>query len=367
MTRHLLAGASLGLLSCGSALATPSLEQLNAIVSAQQEQIEALQQDSRPSASRTYLGGYGELHANFNKDGSDEVDFHRFVLLIGHDFTARIRFRSELELEHSLAGDGKPGEVELEQAYIEYDLRPGSVVRGGLMLVPVGILNETHEPATFYGVERNRVENKIIPSTWWEAGAGYSQSFAESGLSYDLFVHSGMATDLTSSSPIRSGRQKVAEATADDWATTARITYQGVPGLQLSASLQYQKDLSQVAGDGIDDATLFSTHAILNRGMFSARALYAQWDINGATATAMGKDQIMGWYLEPSIRPCEHWGVFLRYSGLEQARDQEETNWVAGLNVWPHDQVVIKADYNRRENPDQSVDRSINLGLGYHF
>ena len=120
--------------------------------------------------NETSLGGYGELHYNQVDNGDNQLDFHRFVLYVGHEFNQRVRFHSELELEHAFSATGKPGEVELEQAYIEYDLNDRTVVRGGAMPVPVGILNETHEPATFYGVERNPVEKHIIPATWWEGG-----------------------------------------------------------------------------------------------------------------------------------------------------------------------------------------------------
>jgi len=122
---------------------------------------------------KTTIAGYGELHYN-NLSAQDPVhdvdmiDFHRFVLFFGHQFNDKTRFYSEFELEHSLAGDGAPGEVELEQAFIEFDLQPGLHARAGLFLIPVGLINETHEPPTFYGVERNNVESIIVPSTWWE-------------------------------------------------------------------------------------------------------------------------------------------------------------------------------------------------------
>ena len=92
------------------------------------------------------IGGYGELHYNNTEtdDGmnNDEIDFHRFVLFFGYQFTDNLRFFSEFELEHALAGDDKPGEVELEQAFIEYDINQNASVLGGVFLLPVGILNE---------------------------------------------------------------------------------------------------------------------------------------------------------------------------------------------------------------------------------
>ena len=137
---------------------------------------------------RTSIGGYGELH--YQGGPVDRVDFHRFVLFLGHEFTNDIRFFSELEVEHALAGDGAPGEVELEQAYLQIDVNDRNRINAGLQLLPVGIINETHEPPTFFGVERNPVESNIIPSTWWEAGVGINGNFGMSGISYDLLASS---------------------------------------------------------------------------------------------------------------------------------------------------------------------------------
>ena len=125
------------------------------------------------SNSATHVGGYGELHYNNLEDGNDSksrsVDFHRFVLFFAHEFNDDIRFFSEVEIEHAFisdendgSGNGSPGEVELEQAYIEFDIYDDMQIKGGIFLVPVGILNETHEPPTFYGVERNPIEKNII-------------------------------------------------------------------------------------------------------------------------------------------------------------------------------------------------------------
>ena len=106
---------------------------------------------------KTSVGGYGELHANFKENADDQIDFHRFVFFVNHDYNDWISLYTELELEHSLAGEGKPGEVELEQAFVRMDWTENFSTDIGLYLQTVGLLNETHEPNTFYGVERNAV------------------------------------------------------------------------------------------------------------------------------------------------------------------------------------------------------------------
>ena len=324
----------------------------------------------------TSIGAYGELHYNqISSDAGDseEIDFHRFVLFFGHEFTDRVRFFSEFELEHSLAGDGAPGEVELEQAYVDFALNDELSARTGLFLLPVGIINETHEPPTFYGVERNDVESIIIPATWWEAGAGMSGRY-ESGLSWDMALHSGLAmpTDGGSAFRVRSGRQKVAEAIASDLAYTVRVKYTGIQGLELSASYQYQSDPSQVPGDGLDTGQLFTAHAIYGRGGFGMRALYGSWQFDGDAVEAAGADNQTGWYIEPSYRFNDKWGVYARYEDLDAARLQDRfTQNEFGFNFWPTDGVVLKVDYRQREFSDASLAGSdfdaLDLGFGYSF
>lgn len=352
---------------------TGDAERLEAKVEAQQAQIEALAEraEDAPSGNRIDIGGYGELHYN-NKDGDDSVDFHRFVLYFGHEFTDDVRFFSEVELEHALAGDDAPGEVELEQAWVELDLGARHAARLGLDLVPVGILNETHEPNTFYGVERNRVENRIIPTTWWAAGAKLIGRPTAQGLSYEVFVHEGMAMDGTDPGfSIRGGRQKTAKATANDAAFTGRLKYTGIPGLELAGSLQYQGDVTQQANDDLDSGLLYEAHAIYSSGPFGLRALYAQWDIDGALAENNGRDNQYGWYLEPSFKVHPQVGVFARYAELEQTEDLTEENVTVGFNYWPIEQVALKADYQQRETDlaggGTEDDDSLNLGIGYVF
>jgi predicted porin len=313
------------------------------------------------------LGGYGELHYN-NLDSGSEIDFHRFVLFFGKQFTDKLRFFSEFELEHALAGDGKPGEVELEQAFIEYSFGDYSSAKAGLFLVPVGILNETHEPPTFHGVERNGVEKEIIPSTWWEAGAAYSGSLAN-GLSYDVAFHSGLnvPTEGKNAYRIRSGRQKVAEAKAEDFALTGRVKYTGVPGLELSLTAMRQADITQ--GSEEASATLIEAHAVYRRGPFGMRALYAEWDIDSDNAAALGKDSQDGFYLEPSYTFNDNWSAFLRYSeynttaGFSSSEAVEQFD--VGVNWNLHENVVIKADIQNQSGSKD--DDGFNLGVGYQF
>jgi hypothetical protein len=332
-------------------------------------------QTAKLISDKTTIGGYGELHYN-NLDGKDgasdkkEIDFHRFVLFFGHEFRDDLRFFSELELEHSLSGDGKNGEVELEQAYIEYDFNDQHRVKGGLFLTPVGILNETHEPNTFYGTERNSVEKNIIPTTWWEAGVMFSGEIAE-GFSYDVAATSGLNTNSGKNYAVRSGRQKVSEAEAEDYAYTGRLKWTGIPGLELAATVQYQEDITQSNDSDAGSATLFETHAVFQQGNFGLRALYATWDLDGSGPKDVGADEQTGWYVEPSYQINKYFGVFSRYSEWDNqagnSSDSEYEQIDLGVNWWPHQDVVVKVDYQDQDAPEGKERDGYNVGLGYQF
>ncbi len=302
------------------------------------------------------------------------------MLFLGHEFTDRIRFFSELEVEHSLAGDGKPGEVELEQAFVEYDLSDNTSTSIGLQLVPVGLLNETHEPPTFYGVERNDVEKNILPSTWWEAGIKFTGKIGDN-LQYDAMVHSGLKTPTTGGNAflIRSGRQKVAEADWKNSAFTGRLSWMPLAGVNLAATFQYQDDLTQSVVP--TSATLFEGHADIRRQInttseIGLRALYAQWNLDSAEAELLGRDVQRGWYIEPSYKynfgNGQAIGFFTRYSSFDNnAGDNilsayKQTSF--GVNFWPHENVALKADYQIDDYADETKeDNRVNLGVGVQF
>ena len=337
---------------------------------------------------QTSIGGYGELHYNNLDDESgsdepddiDEIDLHRFVLFFGHQFTDTVRLYSELEVEHNVAGEGQNGEVELEQAFIEWDYAAHQRAKTGVFLIPVGILNETHEPDTFYGVERNKVEAEIIPATWWEAGVAFSGELG-AGFSYDAGVHSGLFLDASEGTDgrLRGSRQKVSEARADEPAYTARLKYTGVRGLELAATVQYQTDLLQgetFAGESDIDAVLYELHAAYQAGPFQLRALYAQWDIDegiNALTERDDADQREGFYIEPAVKITDQLGLFLRYSEWDEVRadagfDMSMSERMAGVNFWLTETVVFKADYQDQQGVDGRAEHDgFNLGVGWSF
>ncbi len=325
-------------------------------------------------AEKTSIGGYGELHLNLEQDEAAQIDFHRFVIFINHNFNDRIRFVSELEIEHAFL-DGSPdgeigseGAVELEQAYVEADLTDSLQGRAGLFLVPVGILNEIHEPPTFYGVERNTVENRIIPTTWWEGGLALTKKY-DSGLTIDTAVTSGLRINANTGN-IRSGRQRVSNANAENVAFTARAAYTGIAGLRLTAFAQYNNDILE--GSASTESGLLSGATVeYTNGGFGLKALYARWDIDGLADTVPGAEDQFGYYIEPSYKfslgETKALGVFARYEDITDFNSSgEERSYEAttvGVNYWPIDNVVFKADYQFiRDDSDRA-----NFGVGYQF
>ncbi|HCT41948.1 MAG TPA: porin [Moraxellaceae bacterium] len=380
--------------------AAPSLEALAAQLKLQQAQIEALtaQVESQEKAvteggtfGKTSLGGYGEAYFKSIDDSTgkkkDEFDAYRLVLFVGHQFSDKVRFASELEIEHAYVKDTdtdtngsttsikkSEGYVAVEQLFLEYQYADKHRAAAGQLLVPVGILNETHEPDTFYGVFRAPVEREIVPGTWYETGVMFSGDILP-GLSYDAMMSSGLKT---TSGNIKDGRQRGSKADGADVAYTARVKYTGIAGLELGLTMQEQQDMAQggakVAGTDLD-ASMIETHVAYTAGPFGLRALYAEWDMNenALLAADQKRAEQKGWYVEPSWKVVPTVGVFARYSEWDnEAGDAVNTNWQeksVGVSWWLHERAVVKADLQRRDDPKGSNkdQDGFNVGIGFSF
>lgn len=418
MKKRILAAAVAAMLgNAGSAMAATSVEDKLAVL---QEEIEHLKLQMASSESnrssgiqgfvdRTTVGGYGELHYNnYRGDATDKdtMDFHRFVLFFGHKFNDWISFKSEFELEHAFTkgggsggNGGGGGEVELEQAYLDFNFNKAVNAKVGVFLVPMGLLNETHEPPTFYGVERNEVESRVIPSTWWESGAGiYGEAMP--GLNYQLNVTTAPDIGKLSnfSKGFRDGRTKANEAVAEDLAVSGALNYTGVPGLLVGAAFftgNTGQDGKTKAGLADVDArlTLWDVHARYQKDRIDLRALYARGhlddadEINAALGKAAGSstgvgESFYGWYAEAAYhiwKQGDHdLAPFVRYEkwdlhddvpgGYVKNAAYQNKVLTVGANYWPHPQVVLKADYQDWDEADGAKgDKRVNMGMGYMF
>lgn len=349
-------------------------------VEATGSQMDRIAIQGEPSNTATSFGGYGELHLNKLKNrkaggtSKDELDLHRFVLFMGHQFDETTRFFSELEVEHGLAKDtaaGSSGVVAVEQMYLDFSVSDAMSVKAGLMVIPVGIISETHEPPTFYGVERNPVETNIIPTTWREGGVVIAARLANN-ISFDGMISSGLATTAAKNFAVRDGRLSGASAKAKDPAYTARLKWTGLPGIELATTLQRQTNITQSVEATAGAATLYEAHAVLNHGRFGLRTLYAGWNLDGSGPKAVGANKQNGWFVEPSWKFTEQWGVFARRSTWDNlagdVADSRYRQTDVGVNFWPHADVVVKLDYQDQQVPGgQDEFDGFNLGLGYQF
>lgn len=179
------------------------------------------------SASKIYqttegvsIGGYGEaLYQNFDGDKSSQADFLRAVLYFGHKFNDQWLLNTEIEFEH--ASTGEDGSVSVEFAYLDYLMKDALNLRVGLVLIPMGFVNELHEPNAFLSARRTDIESTIIPSTWRENGVGL---FGNAGnVSYKAYIVNGLDAKDFSASGLRGGRQKGSKALAEDLAVVGRV------------------------------------------------------------------------------------------------------------------------------------------------
>ncbi len=354
----------------------------------------ALAAEGEPS---TVLTSYGELNYNRPTKRSEDTraDLRRFVLGFQHRFDPKTRLVAEVEVEHAVASADDEGEVAIEQAYAERQLGPRLALRAGLFLMPMGLLNENHEPTAFYGVERNFVETAIIPTTWREGGVQFVGDLGEG-----LTLQTGASTsfdlskwDATSeegrASPLGSIHQEMALAKARDLALFGALNWRGVPGLQLGASL-FTGGASQGQGAAHGRVTLWDLHARWTPGPWDFSALYARGSISNTAALnrpLVGNPTLIpaafdGAYVQAAVKawsdgdlalsPFVRWERFntaKRYAdrgaGLTPDAARAEQVATAGLNFAFGNGLVAKADFQRFRN-DGSRNR-FDLGLGWSF
>src|SRR5881296_298752 len=186
---------------------------------------------------RTTVGGYGEVHYT-NPTGPKTpavVNLARFVVYLAHSFDDRLAFRSELEVENAKLEGGKAGgEVSLEQAYLDYRVADALTIRTGLVLAPIGIINETHEPPTFNGVGRPGFDHDVIPTTWREIGIGAVGTIpGGAGLAYRVYLVNGLkAEGFDAVEGIREGRQEGQNASFTNPSFTGRLEW-ARPGVKI--------------------------------------------------------------------------------------------------------------------------------------
>ena len=335
---------------------------------------------------QTTVGGYGELHYNYSKaEGSDAkktLDFHRFVVFLSHAWTENISFNSEVELEHNFVSGGN-GELELEQAYIDYHLSDYFGVQAGVILPSVGLINEYHEPPTFLGVERPDYNKSIIPTTWFGNGISFYGNAKD--IDYKLTIMEGLnGSKFSAKSGIRSGRVKGYKANADELLYNLRIDYTAISGLKAGFSFSTNNatvsDSTNNANGIFNNAmSLLEIHA-----KYTANNIYASFEFGNISYDKGELEGSMGYYFDfgyniggllntnSEIIPFFRWTDYNTASSTKSGGDSEKqyhnTKWMIGVSFKPIPQVVYKADFGILKNELSNNETTLfNVGAGYMF
>ena len=335
------------------------------------------------------FGGYGQI--DYNETGGSKagkLDVHRLVLLFGYKFNDKVSFLTEIEYEHVK-------EVYVEQAYLKYKVNENFNVLAGLMLVPMGIINEYHEPTTYYGVERPNVDKYIVPTTWRELGVGISGRIDNASLKYQAYIFNGFksyvggAGALRGSDGLRKGRQKGAESVVSNANFSAKLDYYGIPGLRVGLSGYFgdtQTDEAAVVGSqvGVSMIGLDARYKYNNlelRGQYISTNLTDTEEYNTLTGKDLGS-KMNGFYAEIGygfdLEGVEKLTPFIRYEnhnthaeteGFDANKAYDRDELIFGLNYKVAEGAAFKVDYQIMNNAVAGSDakKVFNAGIAIWF
>ena len=319
------------------------------------------------------IGGYGELHYNRAQNGNDDatitLDFHRFIIYYGYNWTEEWSFKSEVELEHNFVSGGN-GELELEQAFVNYHSNLFGF-QAGVILPSVGLINEYHEPPLFISVERPEYSKYVIPTTWF--GNGFALYGSMSGLNMRFVLMEDMEGEGIGAG-IRSGRGKGYKTTAYDWVKNISVNYTGIAGLRIGGSYT----MNNAPIDNNPDSTVSFGLGEINL-KYDANNIYAvmeygniSYENNPSGYTSSG-----GYYLDLGYNVAGFVGLegrlipWFRYSDYNRGNDNADKHYTIqrfGLTYWPISSVVFKFDYGTHQTESaDDVKTQINVGVGYNF
>ncbi len=336
------------------------------------QEIEAMKKPAEAAKSQgVSFGGYGEMQYQ-NGNGEKSASLTRGVLYIGYNFPNRVHFNSELEVENGTTERG--GSVSLEFAQLDFLLRPEANIRAGLLLAPVGLVNEQHEPTAYLGAQRPFTENVIIPATWSDLGAGV---FGDAGkFSYRAYVMNSIGTaEMGGEVGIHETPQKGSSVDASHPALVARVDYHPFEGTFFGGSA-YR---GSIANGGAGRVTLAELHAdsrfhgAILRGLI-ARGATGSFAQTLNPGNPIGKT-FGGWYAEGGYELTPGSFSLIPYMRYERVNTQrslpagftadpanDHKIFSAGFDVKPISQTVIKLEWQRADGRKQ-----YNAALGYIF
>ncbi len=355
------------------------------------------------------IGGYGQIDynqpMNDTASANGKLDVHRMVIFMGYKFNDRVQFVTEVEFEHIK-------EVYVEQAFINYKISTPFNFRAGLMLIPMGIINEYHEPTTFNGVERPNLDGKIVPTTWREIGAGFTGTLDGLSLKYQAYVVNGFlgydgGSKLRGSDGFRKGRQKGAESTISSPNFSTKVDFYGIKGLKIGAAAYLGKTQSSLFNGLPNNDTLglaaqadssvvgmnmfgldvrYQYKALQLRGQVIKTAIANSQEYNLFTGSDLGSS-MLGYYGEVGYDVLSIFNkdakekviLFGRYEFydthdateglLDQNSSYARTDITVGVTYKVSPGAAFKADYQIFDNKKKgnTPSNQINFGVGVWF
>ncbi len=336
------------------------------------------------------ISGYAQIDYN-EPDGSKagKLDVHRLVILFGYKFNDKVSFITEIEYEHVV-------ELYVEQAYLSYRATNNMNVLAGLMLIPMGIINEYHEPTTYYGVERPNVDSFIVPTTWRELGIGISGRIDNASLKYQAYIFNGFKSYakgegfIRGIDGLRKGRQKGAEAISSSPNFSAKLDYYGILGLRIGLSGYFgktQTDETAVTGSTVG-ISMIGLDARYKYNNLELRSQYIHTNLSDTQEynTLTGKDlgsKMTGFYAEVAysfnLKGVEKLTPFIRYEtynthadtagSLVANKEFDRNELIFGLNYKVADGAAFKIDYQLLNNAVAGSDTNkiFNAGVAVWF
>jgi hypothetical protein len=345
---------------------------------------------------RFTLGGYGEIHYNSeNSPGNEQIDLARVVAYVGYRFADWIQLHSEIEIEHGLSAPDADGEVSVEQLHVDFLFRDAFNVRAGRFLTPLGIINETHEPTTFNGVDRPDFDTFVIPTTWSTDGVGIFGRPSEY-VKYQLYLGSSLdGSGFDAIEGLHEGRQEERPGMSEPAVSGRLDWYPGAQGGDLRVGASFfgggVNNGPQGVNPGIDaDVEIYSADFQYNPGAWNFRGVYALDKINGAGSIGNNvASEIDGFYVEAArhILP-ESWKhgrlekadlvAFARYEEIDTQKAMpdgvprdpagEREIVTVGFSFFPTTGLVLKTDYQMRDDDSsEGLPERFNLGIGWSF
>ena len=267
-------------------------------------------------------------------------------------------------------------------------------VRAGLLLMPMGLTNEFHEPNVYLGAKRSETETRLIPTTWRENGAGVLGSIGK--FNYRAYVVSGLNANGFAADGLRGGRQRGSRARTTDPAFVGRLDFTPTPGIFVGGSV-YTGGSAQnqfvVNGRTLEvKTTIAEVHGQVQMRGFDFRGLFAQSnlgdvaDLNAArslTGLASIGERQQGGYLQAGynlvsqINDTVSITPYYRYERLNTHQQvgagftadpvRDGTFHTFGTELRPINNIVVKADHQWIRNRGLTGVNQFNVLLGYSF